>query len=260
MKSISESKEDIIVEEKKELKYLKFAPLEKFGFVKHGFILGNKDGAKINFSEIPELISIASGVPGGKFSVVIPRQVHQVQVLSFKEKMQEKIIQMEGDALLTDQENLFLIIQVADCLPIFLVDPATEIVGLAHIGWRGAVSGIAEEVIREAKEIFNAKPSDLYLVFGPSIGRCCYKISGDLAVLFDEKYIDKRGAENYLDLGHFVKDKFLESGMKEENIFVSGECTFCGDKRYQSYRREKEKAGRMIAFIGKVTRRPDQSH
>jgi hypothetical protein len=257
MKSISEFKEKTIVEEKKEFNYLKFSPLEKFGFVRHGFILGKKDGTGINSSDIPELISIASGIPEEKFRVVIPKQVHQVQVLSFKEKMQEKIIQMEGDALLTDQDNLFLIIQVADCLPVFLADPANEIMGLAHIGWRGALSGMAEEVIRKFKEVFNAKPSDLHLVFGPSIGKCCYKVSEGLAVLFDEKYIDKRGMENYLDLVRFVKDEFLKAGVKEENILVFSECTFCGDKRYQSYRRDKEKTGRMVAFIGKVTGESD---
>jgi len=256
MKSISEFKEKTIVEEKKEFNYLKFSPLEKFGFVRHGFILGKKDGTGINSSDIPELISIASGIPEEKFRVVIPKQVHQAKVLSFKEKLEEKVKSIEGDALLTDQDNLFLILQVADCLPVFLVDPETKILGLAHIGWRGAVLGITEEVISEAKEIFKAKPSDLCLVFGPSIGKCCYKVSGDLTVLFDEKYIDKRGTENYLYLADFVKDKFLKSGVKEENIFVSGECTFCGDKRYQSYRREKEKAGRMIAFIGKVMGKP----
>jgi hypothetical protein len=184
--------------------------------------------------------------------MVIPRQVHQAQVLSFRGRLEDKVTRNEGDALLTDQDNLFLIIQVADCLPVFLVDPVSEIVGLAHIGWRGAVSGIAENVIWKSKEVFKVRPSDLNLVFGPSIGQCCYKVSDDLAVLFNEKYLDKRGRENYLDLGYFVKDKFLESGVKEENILVSGECTFCGDEAYQSYRREKEKAGRMVAFIGKT--------
>lgn len=257
MKSLQELKGNIILEEKEEINYLKFSPLEKFGFVKYGFILGNKNGAKINSSEILELISTILGISKEKFSVIIPRQVHQAQVLSLREKPQEKIIQIEGDALLTDQPNLFLVIQVADCLPVILIDPVTQVVGLAHIGWRGAVSGIAEEVIRKSKGVFKARPSDLNLVFGPSIGKCCYKISADLAVLFDEKYIDKRRAENYLDHSSFVKDKFLKAGVKEENIFVSRECTFCGDKKYQSYRRDKEKAGRMVAFIGKVTGRSD---
>ncbi len=253
MKQISELKENIIVEEKKGLKYLKLPPLEKFGFLKHGFILGDKNGAKIDSTEIPGLVAIASGIPVEKLKVVIPRQVHQTQLLSFKEKMQEKVIKMEGDALLTDQDNLFLVIQVADCLPVFIVDPRTETVGLAHIGWRGAVSGIAEEVMRRSDEVFKTRPSDLNLVFGPAIGKCCYKISDDLAVLFDEKYLDKRGTDNYLDLSHFVKDEFLKSGAKEENIFISGECTFCADKSYQSFRRDRDKAGRMIAYIGKVT-------
>jgi len=260
MKSISELKENILVEEKKELKYLRFSPLEKFGFVKHGFILGSKDGAKIDSSEIPELVSKASGIPVEKIKIVIPRQVHQAQVLSFRETLEDKVIRNEGDGLLTDQENLFLVIQVADCLPVFLVDPEKELVGLAHIGWRGALSGMAGRIVQSSKTVFKSKPANLHLVLGPSIGKCCYKISDDLAVLFDEKYLDKRGRENYLDLGYFVKDKFLKSGVKEENILLSGECTFCGDKSYQSYRREKEKAGRMIAFIGKVTGRLDLNH
>lgn len=257
MKSISELKENIIVEETRELRYLRFSHLEKLGFVRHGFILGKEDGAKIDSLEIPGIISDIVGIPEKKFSVVIPRQVHQAQVLSFKGKMQEKVVRMEGDALLTDQDNLFLVIQVADCLPVFLADPATQVIGLAHIGWRGAVLRIAEQVMRKSNEVFNARPADLNLVFGPSIGKCCCEISDDLAVLFDEKYLDKRGMRSYLDINHFVKDKFLKSGAKDENIFISGECSFCGDRSYQSYRRDKEKAGRMIAFIGKVTGRSD---
>ncbi|HVP37111.1 MAG TPA: peptidoglycan editing factor PgeF [Terriglobales bacterium] len=255
MKPTSELKENLIFEEKKELSYLRFAPLENSDYLKHGFILGSEEGARVSSSRIPELVSIASGIPEEKFKIVIPEQVHQAQVLVFKDEIQEKVIQLEGDALLTDQANLFLVIQVADCLPVFIFDPSTRIVGLAHIGWRGAVSGIAEEVIRKSKEAFKARSTDLNLVFGPSIRKCCYKISDDLAVLFDEKYIDKRKTGNYFDLCEFSKDKFVRAGVREEKIFVSGECTFCGDKEYQSYRRDKEKAGRMIAFIGKVTGR-----
>lgn len=257
MKSIADLKENIIVEEKRELRYLRFSQLEKLGFVRHGFILGKEDGPKIDSLQIPGMISDIVGIPEKKFSVVIPRQVHQAQVLCFKEKMQEKVVRMEGDALVTDRENLFLVIQVADCLPVFLVDPKTEIVGLAHVGWRGAVLRIAEQVMRKSNEVFNARPAELKIIFGPSIGKCCCEISDDLAVLFNEKYLDKRGADYYLNLSDFVKDKFLKSGAKEENIFSFGECTFCSDEKYQSFRRDKDKAGRMIAFVGKVAERPD---
>lgn len=253
MKPISEFKENIMLEEKGVLNYLKFAPLEKFQFVKHGFILGKKDGDKIDSSDISKLISIASSIPEERFRVIIPRQVHQAQVSSFGEMPGKKVTRIEGDGLLTDQENLFLVIQVADCLPVFLVDPEKELVGLAHIGWRGALSGMAGGIIQSSRAVFKSRPADLHLVLGPSIGKCCYKVSNDLAVLFDEKYIDKRGAESYLDLCSFVKDQFLKGGVREEHILLSGECTFCGDDAYQSYRRDKDKAGRMVAFIGKAS-------
>ncbi|HEX9912451.1 MAG TPA: polyphenol oxidase family protein, partial [candidate division Zixibacteria bacterium] len=147
-----------------------------------------------------------------------------------------------------------------------------------HIGWRGAFSGIAEKFINEAFRIFNSKPEEVNLVFGPSIGKCCYKVSDSLAVLVDDKYIvrqahypvfdsevaqtrgeqsrriEKKGKEKYLDLKGWVKDRFLKSGVKEENILLSKYCTFCGGKIYQSYRRDKEKAGRMVAFMGKIVR------
>ena len=37
--------------------------------------------------------------------------------------------------------------------------------------------------------------------------------------------------------------------MSPQNIEALGVCTFCDAKRFFSYRREKEKAGRMTSFI-----------
>jgi hypothetical protein len=278
MKSITAISEKIEIEENEGINYLKFAHLEKSGSLKAGLILGYTDGTKINPSDIPRLISKVPDISEEKFKVVIPRQVHQTQVKIFKEKVKEKVVRLEGDALLTNQENLFLVVQVADCLPVFLVDHEKGLIGLAHIGWRGALSGMAENFVNEAFQIFNSKPEELNLVFGPSIGKCCYKVSDSLAVLVNDKYIvrqahypvfdsevaqtrgeqsrrieNKRG-EKYLDLKGWVKDRFLKSGVKEENILLSKCCTFCGGKIYQSYRRDKEKSGRMVVFIGKISK------
>jgi YfiH family protein len=254
MKGRSAISENLEIKENEGINYLRFTHIEKSGSVKAGLILGYKDGTKINPSDIPKLISRISDISEEKFKVVIPRQVHQAQVKTFKEKVKERVVRLEGDALLTNQENLFVVVQVADCLSVFLADQERGLIGLAHIGWRGALSGITECFLNGAFQIFNSKPEEINLVFGPSIGRCCYKVSDSLAVLLNNKYVEKRGAEKYLDLKSWVKDRFLESGVKEENILVSKDCTFCGGKIYQSYRRDKEKAGRMVAFIGKISR------
>lgn len=276
MKSRSAISENTEIEENEGINYLRSGHLEKSGFVKAGLILSYKDGTKINPSDIPKLISKIPDISEEKFKVVIPKQVHQTQVKIFKEKAKERVVGLEGDAFLTNQENLFLVVQVADCLPVFLVDHEKGLIGLAHIGWRGALSGMSEKFINEAFRIFNSKPEEINLVFGPSIGKCCYKISDNLAVLVDDKYIvrqahypvfdsevaqtrgeqsrkiEKRRAEKYLDLKGWVKDRFLKTGVKEKNILVPKDCTFCGGEIYQSYRRDKEKAGRMVAFMGKV--------
>src|SRR4030042_5999924 len=147
-KTITEYK--IKSEEKAGLIYQRFTPLELSGFLEHGFILGYKDGRKVNSGDIPRLISTVTEIPEEKFKVVIPRQVHQSGVEIFREIFPEKIKNPECDALITDQENLFLVVQVADCLPVFLFDSRTKLLGLAHIGWGGAVSGIMESFIKEA--------------------------------------------------------------------------------------------------------------
>lgn len=252
MKTISRYSEVRGIEEKAGLIYQEFAPLEKFSFLKHGFILGYRDGEKINPQNIPKIISIVAEIPQEKLKVVIPMQIHQAEVKILKERFKEKIKNPECDALLTDQENLFLVVQVADCLPVFLFDSRTELLGLAHIGWRGALLGIAERSVKQASASFDSEPEDLNLILGPSMGKCCYKISDSLAVLIDDKYIDEKGADRYLDLSRLVKDKFLKSGVREENIFVADKCTCCSNELYQSYRRDREKAGRMMAFIGKA--------
>jgi copper oxidase (laccase) domain-containing protein len=44
------------------------------------------------------------------------------------------------------------------------------------------------------------------------------------------------------------RHQLLAAGVLPRNIFDCKTCTFCG-KNYFSYRRDKEKAGRMLSII-----------
>jgi hypothetical protein len=53
----------------------------------------------------------------------------------------------------------------------------------------------------------------------------------------------------HLDLAFENRKQLETAGVLPQNIEALGVCTFCDAERFFSYRREKEKAGRMISFI-----------
>src|SRR5258705_9636312 len=52
-----------------------------------------------------------------------------------------------ADALVTRTEGIALGVTAADCGPILLVDPSARVIGAAHAGWKGALTGVLESAI-----------------------------------------------------------------------------------------------------------------
>ncbi len=184
--------------------------------------------------------------------IVTPRQVHQDRVVSLKKLQKpDHKKRFSADGLLTDERGLFLTIQVADCLPIYVIDPSRKVVGLLHAGWRGTLMQIAGNAVDEAKESFGCSPKDLQVLFGPAIGKCCYEVSPDIAILFPSRFVSRKsGLGPRLDLCGCNQASLLKAGVKKENIFSVDECTCCGPEFLCSYRGGKNRDGRMLAFIG----------
>lgn len=60
-----------------------------------------------------------------------------------------------------------------------------------------------------------------------------------------------RGGKYFLDMPTVLKIQLENAGIKKENIGVSGECTYCLENKYFSFRRDKEMPLKaMIAYIG----------
>ena len=57
------------------------------------------------------------------------------------------------DGLLTFQQDVFLMVTVADCLPILIYEPVVKLVGILHAGWRGTLSGISQKMIKKIKSL-----------------------------------------------------------------------------------------------------------
>lgn len=149
------------------------------------------------------------------------------------------------DGHLTRAPGLLLAASVADCVPVYLVAPATRTVGVVHAGWRGAAAGIAEGAIRRLRDRFGIAPGDLHLHLGPSICGDCYEVGPEVFESLGEAV---PSAPEPLDLRANLIRRIVGQGVPEEQVSVSAHCTKCGDAPLFSHRGGD--AGRQIAFIG----------
>jgi YfiH family protein len=156
----------------------------------------------------------------------------------------------EGDALLSDRAGVLVGVKTADCVPILLVDPSIPAVAAIHAGWRGSAENIAAAAVSELASRWTTRPGNLRAAIGPSIGVCCYEVGPEVARRFETWNSKLRQAQGpvHLDLRAINEAQLRAAGVA--NIWKSGECTFCLPGRFYSFRREREKAGRMLSFIG----------
>ena len=88
---------------------------------------------------------------------------------------------------------------------------------------------------------------------GPSIGACCYAVGEEVATRFPSEFArPSEGGKLLLDLAGVVTKQLAEAGIPMENVAAHDGCTKCGGERFASYRRDREKAGRMIALVARL--------
>lgn len=156
---------------------------------------------------------------------------------------------VEGtDGFITDKRNLPLAIFTADCLSVFLYDPATPAVGIVHAGWRSSKEGICAKAVRMMCDNFGTDVSRLMIMFGPAIRDCCYEVKEEFTRHFHSG-IGWRNGNYYADLAGINRNQILESGVKIDNIFDANICTSCHSREFFSFRRQGAFCGRMMSVI-----------
>jgi polyphenol oxidase len=148
----------------------------------------------------------------------------------------------EGDALITNVSGLAISIRTADCFPILLVDPEHRAVAAVHAGWRGSAARIVRRTLDTMCLEFGTVPGAVVAAIGPGIGKCCYEVGQDVARNFN------RGA-GALDLAGINREQLVQAGVPAGHIDTLDRCTKCERELFHSYRRDKDRAGRMISFV-----------
>ena len=149
------------------------------------------------------------------------------------------------DSIVTDVPGVLIHLWTADCLPLFLYDPIRHAAAVAHNGWRGVCSGIGVNTLRVMHEHFGTDPRDVAAAIGPCICGSCYEVGEELLEPFREHFGRKaetfftpaREGKDLLDNRKAVRFDLMEAGVRAEQIYDTGICSF-EDHAYASYRRE----------------------
>ncbi|MED5353710.1 MAG: peptidoglycan editing factor PgeF [Nitrospinota bacterium] len=184
-------------------------------------------------------------------------QVHSDQIFCLKDvsQTQDQVSKINADALITHLDETPIGVFTADCIPVLLCDIRLHVVAAIHAGRKGTQKNIVNKTIVAMQQEYGCAPKDLVAGMGPGIGGCCYEVDQDCFSLFEKKipYASsfvkkKKNGKLLLDLFAVNIQQALDAGLLFENIFPSGECTFCSPRNYFSYRREGQ-TGRILTFI-----------
>jgi len=206
---------------------------------------------------------LVRSLSGRELPVAILRQVHSDRVIKASRALLSD--PPEGDGWVTDEPELLVAIQTADCLPVLLVDPQQRVVAAVHAGWRGTLQRIAAKAVHLMQTDFGSHPGNCLAVVGPAIRRCCYEVGEEVVEAFTKEFERSAGFfseppsgkatrahSRCVDLAEACRSQLLDAGMAAEKIFTDGPCTACEKDRFFSHRAEAGKAGRMMSVIGIV--------
>jgi len=227
--------------------YLTVPRLMEIPFVVHGF--GTKHWTESDFERKAEL---------ARFKHLSLRQTHS-EIVRIIRVIPDGLL--EGDAMITDQPGILLIIKTADCLPVFLVDVEGKTIAAVHCGWKGTKKRVLQKTVGAMKSSFGSVPESILVAMGPCIASSCYEVGEDVLSEFVQTGLSrdvfqkhpKRENKYFLDLNKANRIQLTEVGVQEENIISVDVCTHCDDDLL-SYRRDRKTAQRLVNFIGLIFR------
>ncbi len=163
-------------------------------------------------------------------------------------------VEVGCDGLVTNEPGVALTVFSADCTPVLLYDPAKQVIGAVHAGWRGTALQIARKAAEKMTREFGCEPKDIRAAIGPCISSCCFETNADVpeAMLASfgseaEEFIRPQGEKFYVDLKGLNALALSLAGV--EQIDIARACTACQTERFWSHRRVGNERGSLGAII-----------
>jgi polyphenol oxidase len=239
--------------------------------IKHGFFTRQGGHSTGLFSSLncglgsgddKEIVRRNRAVAAGELGVAEPSllsayQVHSADALHVS-KPWDSADRPKVDALVTATPGIAIGVLTADCGPILFADKDAGVIGAAHAGWKGALTGITAATL-DAMERLGAKRQNITAAIGPMISQKAYEVGPEFPERFTDQ--DKAHAKYFMassrqrhamfDLPAYLADRLNREGVGQ--VVNLSLCTFTDEQRFFSYRRtthrDERDYGRQISAI-----------
>ena len=184
-------------------------------------------------------------------------QVHSADVITV-DKIWREEDKPKADGFVTTKPGIGLGILTADCTPVLFADRIHPVIGAAHAGWRGALSGVTSAVI-DSMVSLGARRETIMVAIGPTISQENYEVGPELHAQFIKQDTDnKRFFISSRKEGHFMFNlpAYVEHLVHKDGVHMVENldlCTYADETRFFSYRRGTHQNaadyGRQISAI-----------
>ena len=181
-------------------------------------------------------------------------QVHGTRAVFAREPRPPDSHEDQGDLIFTDNPKITLYMRFADCTPLLFADTHLGVVGIAHAGWQGTVSGVATAAIKAMCEHYGSRPENIQAAIGPSIGVDHYEVGEEVIQQVRENFgeeaeslLPRFGERRHFDMWAANRLQLERAGVTQ--VESANICTACHLEDWFSHRAEKGKTGRFAAII-----------
>lgn len=222
---------------------LRHAFFSREGGVSEGIYAGlnggiGSDDNPAHVAENRRRMAAALRVSSERFLTVF--QIHSPDVV-VASRAWEAAARPKADAIVTRTEGLAIGVTAADCGPILFADAKARVIGAAHAGWKGALTGVVESTV-DAMEKLGAERGDIVAAIGPLIRQRSYEVGPEFVQRFldtdaeNARYFLPAAREGHamFDLAAFIRKRLENAGVLM--VDDTGTDTYA-DERFFSYRR-----------------------
>jgi YfiH family protein len=198
---------------------------------------------------------VASAMDVHTDALAMVHQVHSAEALTVTKAPLPP--RPRADALVTATPGVALAVLTADCQPVLFADARAGVIGAAHAGWKGALTGVLEATLARMQAL-GADVARIHAVIGPTISQRAYEVGPEFLDRFRDEdpgairfFAQGRGDRSHFDLPGYTLFRLRRAGVAE--ALWTRHCTYSDPERFYSYRRSvhlgEADYGRLISVI-----------